>query len=140
MFKRLYSNSRKPRIFNSESLRSLKFGRPENKQSLKVKRSFFTLFLLYYLYWGIIVLFLRIVIRILKIASKLLEMYTIPASNLYFTLRKISKSIMKSRTVPKLKQFFWKMIRNLNPSKWRVISQRCTNILKWRHSDWWLKM
>ena len=81
-----------------------------------------------------------IVIRILKIASKLLEMYTIPASNLYFTLRKISKSIMKSRTVPKLKQFFWKMIRNLNPSKWRVISQRCTNILKWRHSDWWLKM
>ena len=32
------------------------------------------------------------------------------------------------------------MIQNLNPSKLREISQRHINILRWRHSDWWLKM
>ena len=53
----------KPTNFSLEDLKKVKFGRPDKKKSIKVKRSIFEIFLITYLFYGVIILLLRHLVR-----------------------------------------------------------------------------
>lgn len=57
------STEPKPGNFDPQGLKSIRFGRPDKRKSLKVKRGIFSLLILSYLYWGIVILLARALVR-----------------------------------------------------------------------------
>ena len=49
--------------FDPAGLNAIRYGRPDKKKSLKVKRSLFSLALISYLYWGIVILLAKAFVR-----------------------------------------------------------------------------
>ena len=69
----IYSKLDKSPNFDASGLKSIHYGRPLKKKSLKVKRSFTTALVISYLYYGLLIFIVRSIIRRWNSKDRLLK-------------------------------------------------------------------